>query len=344
MKKSHLVSIIIVNFNGLQLLKECLASLKKITYKNIETIIVDNGSTDGSLEELSKKRYQTLGIKLIKNKKNLGFAEANNQAFKKALGDFILLLNNDTVVTPNFLKVLVNKINSDSLIGVVQPKVIFLDNKRLQSGGAFFTLMGFLYYFGYGQDPSEEKYNKSMQIFSGNGACILIKRKIINRVSLFDKDFFAYYEETDFCHRAWLAGYKVVYEPKATIYHKGGQTSQRMAESFIFFHSFKNRLASSIKNFESFKLLKISALLISIYLSLCVIYLIKLKPGSTVAIAHALIWNFVNINSTLEKRRIIQSKIRKVPDKAYLSLISRPLNFRYYLNMLLDKEVLLENE
>ncbi|MBI2031244.1 MAG: glycosyltransferase family 2 protein [Candidatus Levybacteria bacterium] len=344
MKKSYLVSIIIVNLNGSGLLKECLMSFKNNTYKNTEIIIVDNGSTDGSLEELSKKRYQDLNIRLIRNVKNVGFAEANNQAIPMVNGNLVLLLNNDTIVKPNFLTVLVEKIRSDRLIGVVQPKIIFLDNKRLQSGGAFFTTPGFLYYFGYGQDPEKKIYNKSMPIFSGNGACLLIRREAIKKVSLFDKDFFAYYEETDFCHRVWLSGYKVVYEPASVIYHKGGQTSQKMAESFIFFHSFKNRLASSIKNFELPTLARIVLSLVVIYLFLAIIYSIKFKLRLSIAVINALLWNVVNIDNTLKKRRVIQTKIRAVADKAYLPWISRKFNLKYYLNMFLNKEVLFENE
>ena len=344
MTKSYLVSIVIVNFNGLQLLRGCLVSLKKNPYKNTEIIIVDNGSTDGSVEFIKNLKFKIGNLKLIKNKRNLGFSQANNQAIRKAKGHFVLLLNNDTVTTPNFLKVLVDKIRSDNLIGVVQPKIIFLDNKRLQSGGAFFTFLGFLYYFGYSQNPEEKKYNQAMPVFSANGACILIRKEVIDKVSLFDKDFFAYYEETDFCHRVWLAGYKVIYEPGATIYHKGGQTSKQMAESFILFHSFKNRLASSIKNFELSRLAGTVLSLVSIYLFLFFIYLTKLQFRLAMAVINALLWNVTNISSTLKKRQIIQTKMRTVADKAYLLVISRPLSMRYYLNMFLKKEVLLENE
>lgn len=344
MIKSSLVSIIIVNFNGLGLLRNCLKSLEKNSYENTEIIIVDNGSRDGSIREIKNLKSKIKNLVLIENKKNLGFAEANNQAVAIANGELILLLNNDTIVEANFLKILVDKINNDSRIGVVQPKIIFLDTGRLQSGCAFLTSLGFLYYFGYGQNPSENKYNKSIPIFSANGACMLIRKKLVNKVNLFDKEFFAYYEETDFCHRVWLAGYKVIYEPASVIYHKGGQTSRKMPESFIFFHSFKNRLTSSVKNFELPELTRIVLVLIAIYLFLFVIYLVKLRFGLAKAIFNAILWNVININSTLKKRKTIQGKIRTSPDKAYLSSISRPLSIRYYLNMLQNKEVLFENE
>ncbi len=339
-----LVSVIIVNLNGKQLLKDCLASLESNAYKNIEVIIVDNGSTDGSVEFIKNFKFKFGNVKIIKNRQNMGFAHANNQAVKEAKGRLILLFNNDTVVTPSFLKSLVKSINQDNSIGVVQPKIIFYDTNRLQSGGAFLTPPGFLYYFGYGQNPKEKKYNQSMPIFSANGACILIRREVIDKITLFDKDFFAYYEETDFCHRGWLAGYQVIYEPKAVIYHKGGQTSQKMAEDFIFFHSFKNRLASSIKNFSAATLARIIPSLIIIYLSLLIIYLIKWQFRLALAVMRAIIWNVTNIRTTLKKRQNIQANIRVLDDKVYLSLVSRPLNLRYYLNMFLKKEVLLENE
>lgn len=338
-----LISIIIVNLSGKYLLLECLGSLKKSTYKNMEVIVVDNGSVDDSREYLKKEKIMRRKIILIENRENLGFAEANNQGVKKAKGEYILLLNNDTVTTPDFLEVLLKKINQNSSIAVVQPKIIFYNTHRLQSGGAFFTPLGFLYYFGYGQDPKHPRYNKRMELFSANGACMLIRKSVIDEIGLFDNDFFAYYEETDFCHRVWLAGYEAMYEPTAVIFHKGSQTSRKMNSEFVYFHSFKNKLMSSIKNFESGTLLKLVPTMILLYIFLIITYLLTLQRKSAFGVIRSLAWNIFYLPRILIKREKIQ-KMRKVEDKTYLRKVSRPFNIRYYFNMFLEKEVLLENE
>lgn len=338
-----LISIIIVNLSGKQLLLDCLKSLKKSTYKNMEVIVVDNGSVDDSKEYLKEEKIMGRKIILIENKENLGFAKANNQGIKKARGEYILLLNNDTVTTPDFLRILLEKISKDSLIAVVQPKIIFYGTRRLQSGGAFFSPPGFLYYFGYGQDPKHPRYNKQMEIFSANGACMMIKKSVIDEIGLFDNDFFAYYEETDFCHRVWLAGYEVMYEPTAVVFHKGSQTSRKMNSEFVIFHSFKNKLMSSIKNFESGTLLKLIPTMILLYIFLGIVYLLTLQTKPAFGIIRSLAWNIFYFPRILIKRGRIQ-KMRKVEDKVYLGKVSRPFNIHYYFNMFLEKEVLLENE
>src|SRR5688572_5204665 len=131
---ASLVSIIIVNYNGEKVLEDCLKSTEKISYPKVEIILVDNGSTDESLNIVS--RYKK--VKLIKNDLNLGFAPANNQGDKIAKGEYILLLNNDTKVPANFLAPMIEKMELDSTIGAMQPKIYLIDQSdRLDNAGSF---------------------------------------------------------------------------------------------------------------------------------------------------------------------------------------------------------------
>lgn len=325
-----LVSIIIVNWNGKENLRGCFQSLAKISYSPYEIILVDNGSNDGSVEMVKKLTKLNKRIKLIGNKENLGFAKANNQGFKKAKGKYILLLNSDTKVAPDFLTKLIGVMEKDEKISVVQPKIIFMDSKRLQAGGAFLTNTGFLYHYGYGKDPNNGKYNHRMEIFSANGSCMLVKREVIEKVGLFDPDFFCYFEETDFCWRVWLAGYKIVYVPDSVIYHKGAQSAQRLPISFIQYHSFKNRLCTYLKNFSFKNLFRIFLP----HLLLCEIsalaYLVTGKPGYTFAIQRAIFWNIFNLGKTFKKRSKIQQRIRQVADDAFIPLLTKKVKLSYY--------------
>lgn len=333
---SQLVSIIIVNYNGGETLKDCLKSLTRVTYQKFEVIVVDNASDDNSLLVINdfRKEFPRITLKTVKNKRNVGFAEGNNVALPYATGESVLLLNNDTKVTPSFLRILVHEINRDKSIGIVQPKIIFADTRKLQSGGVFFTNIGFLYYFGFGKDPNANNYNKQTQIFSGNGACMLIRRSVIDEVGLFDDDFFAYYEETDFCQRVLMAGYTILYIPDAFIFHKGGQTAKKRKESLIFFHAFKNRITSVIKNFEFFYAIKFLTYYMLIYFLLICYYLVKLRIDLSLTIIRAITWNVTHVYDTMQKRKFIQKNNRKIRDREYLSRLSIHMPLRYYIRLL----------
>jgi GT2 family glycosyltransferase len=326
--RNGLISVIIVNWNGEKNLQYCLSSLARIDYSPYEIILVDNGSTDDSVEFVRKNYPKAI---IIKNKTNLGFAEGNNKGIKKAGGEYILFLNNDTKVEPNFLNSLVSELENDSMAAVVQSKILLMNNpKLLDSIGSFLTWSGFLTHFGYRQKDRKNLNNKR-EIFSAMGACMLFKKEVLNKIGLFDKDFFAYFEETDLCWRAWLAGYKILYIPKSVIYHQKGATALRLANSFVIYHSFKNRICSLIKNLEAKNLVWI----LSIHLVFCNLVilkylLIKSEPQKSLAILRAFGWNISNFQNTLKKRNIVQNKTRKVPDKILLPQISRKVSLSHF--------------
>ena len=242
-----LVSIIIVNWNAKEDLKECLGSLSTIDYLNYEIILVDNGSTDGSVSLVRKQFPEVI---IVESDKNLGFAEGNNLGYQKSKGEYILFLNNDTIVTRDFLRELVNFIKGKKDVAVIQPKILFhrpgtTAHHKINSIASFLLDSGFLYHLDYGK--KETKKVLPYEIFSAYGACFLARRNVIDKVGLFDPDYFAYFEETDFCHRLWLAGYKVMILPDVFIYHKGEKTAQELSLTFIQYHSFKNRIFSFFK-------------------------------------------------------------------------------------------------
>jgi GT2 family glycosyltransferase len=318
-----LVSIIISNYNGKEYLENCFSSLVRLNYSNYEIILIDNNSKDGSIEYTNNNYPQ---IKVIQNTENLGFAEANNIGYKNARGNYILFLNNDTTIDPNFLSILVEEIKKDKCIGGVQPKILQMDNpKKLNYVGGFLTSTGILYHFGCGKDADNPRYNQKLWIFSLIGAAMLFKREVLEKVGLFDKDYFAYFEETDLCHRIWLAGYKILYVPQAIIYHKGGGTSLRMNNSYIQFHSFKNRINSYIKNLNWLELLKILPLHVLLCLAVSIVY-----PRYFSAIQKAIWWNICYIKGTLKKRKNVQTDIRAIKDKNFIPCLKKKVRPSYY--------------
>jgi len=337
--KRPLASIIIVNWNGGEVFENCLRSLNKITYPNWELIVVDNGSTDGSeyapanFQFPSAKRQAPLisNFQLIKNKENMGFASANNQGYKKAEGKYILLLNNDTKVTPSFLSKLVERMEKDPLVGVVQPKIFMMDKPGyLDNAGSFLTRIGFLEHWGFGQKDSKE-FAKETEIFSAKGACMLIRRSVIEKVGLFDDDFVSYFEESDFCWRVWLAGWRVLFYPKAKIYHKVGFTIRRLDVAEINYRYYKNRITSLIKNLEALNLLVILPLHIFVSIGILLAFLLRRQPNSSLMIGKAVAWNFLRLPRTLNKRKITQ-KIRKVSDKELFNKLLHPVDWKKFYN------------
>jgi len=326
-----LVSVVIVNYNGKKYLKECLQSLKNAEYKNIEILLVDNGSSDDSLVYV--RRYFPLVI-IIELKENVGFAGGNNIGMKMAKGKYVLMLNNDTKADKNFIDELVNVFEHDVSVGAAQSKLLMMDDPTLlDSVGAFQTPIGFLYHYGYAK-KNTAKYDKQITLYTAKGACMMIRNDVLQKIlidgDVFDSRYFAYFEETDLCHRIWLAGYRVVFVPTSVVLHKMGATSQQMDNAFVQFHSFKNRIHSYVKNYSLVSLL----FMLPIHLAVCMFYffymMVTKKKTVAIAIAKAIGWNIINVIDTLRKRKIVQRIIRKRDDRAFFPTIVKYPPLRYY--------------
>lgn len=331
----NLVSIIIVNWNGMKWLQKCLDSLYSQTYKNFEIILVDNASTDESIEFVENNYPE---IVTIRNKENLGFAEGNNIGLKKVNGDFVLLLNNDTWAEGDFLEKIIRAFDEIPYLGSVQPQIKIMDEpEKLDACGSYWTNSSILYHYGYGKNSESNKYNRRMPFFSNKGACMLIKTELIKKIGLFDDDFGCYYEETDFCHRVWLVGYECWYYPDAVIYHAMGGSSIKFDNSYIQFHNFKNKLLSFIKNFEIITLIKILPiyLILNIVFSFIWVFQGKFKHG--IALYRAIWWNILNLRKTIEKRKIVQA-LRKKSDKEIFKVVQINPRLSYYYHLLIGIE------
>jgi GT2 family glycosyltransferase len=328
MREVPFVSVIIVNWNGGEIFQNTLKSLTKLKYSSYEVIVVDNASTDGSIDNLKK------GIKLIKNKENLGFAGGNNVGLKYAKGKYILLLNNDTEVSPDLLNVLVAKLESNREFAVIQPKIYLMDEKgKLDNCGSFLTRIGFLEHWGFAKKDAPE-FNNERIIFSAKGACILVRKDVIEEVGLFDDDFGSYFEESDFCWRVWLAGYKILYYPKTYIYHKLAYTAKKMNPFSVNYHSYKNRINSLVKNLGLMNLVVILPVHLIAIEGLSFYYILKLHLGEAWIIQKAIWWNIRFLPRTLKKRAKVQIRIRKKSDKEIFRYILHPINIKTYFGYL----------
>ncbi len=327
--KLPLVSIILVNWNGKHYLEACLRSLAAVTYAPKEIILVDNASTDGSVAWV---RAHKKNVRIIEQKENLGFAGGHDAGLQAARGDLLLLLNVDTVVEPSFLAYLVNRLQDDKNIGVVQPKVMVGEDRRLiDSIGSFFLPNGLLYHYGREKAEDLPQYNVPQDIFSAKGVCMLVRRTVIDRVGLFDPTYFAYFEETDFCMRVWLAGWRVSFEPASRIYHAGGASSSQQQSSYIVYHASKNVICTYLKNLSFAYALRTISSIVMLYSVWCLVSVMTGKFSTAYAVIRAIRWNIVNLGQTLHKRGEVQRVMRTRPDDAFLSAVTRPVTFRYYV-------------
>jgi GT2 family glycosyltransferase len=331
------VSIIILNYNGKKWLEKCLPTWKKETYLNKEVIVVNNGSTDDSAEFVKKKHPE---VRLLDIHPNRGFAGGNNYGVQKAKGKYVLLINNDTKVSSSLLAPMVELMEKDESIGVVQPQMRNMVQTDCNDAVAsFYTSTGFLYHYGYFQKINKKQYQKQMLCYSIKGACMMMRKDDYIRLGGLDEDFVCYVEETDLCHRVWLDGKKVLFYPKSYMYHYGGGDMSIMEKSeTTIFRSFRNRYISYIKNLSVKELLKVLPLHFILCEGFVIMTLLKGKFKKAAAIQHGIIWWMFHMPSILEKRKYIQTKIRKVSDEEIMQQIKHEPPLSYYHHLFSNPE------
>lgn len=244
------VSIIIVNYNQPQVTYECLNSLIDCGYKSVETWVVDNGS-------IPEKRIDTSlfpEVKLIQSEVNLGFAGGNNLALKQAAGEYILLLNNDTEVTEGFIEKMIQPFVDFPNVGIVSPKIIFYhSNQLIQYSGTKsinpYTCSGQT--IGY-KETDNGQYNSSYKTDLAHGACMMIKREVIDKIGPLYEDYFLYYEEYDYCEKAKRNGFLIYYTGLTHILHKESVSTGKHSPLKAYYMA-KNRILFAKRNFPTAK-------------------------------------------------------------------------------------------
>lgn len=290
--KRDLVSLIILNYNGKDDTIEFLQSLKRTDYPNYEIIVVDNASTDGSVEAIRNKFPK---VKIVKNKKNLGFAGGMNSGIRKSKGKYVVISDNDRYVSQKeWLSLLVDVAESDGKIGIVVPMFLYYRTNIIQSIGQVapniltkITSVTFLLGLG---EKDKGQFSKIIDIAAGNG---LIKREVLEKIGLFDEKMFRYFEETDLCYRAKKIGYRVVSEPRSKMWHKGSATIN--AKSYLsIYENYKNKLRFILKNYGPFTKSLAIGFNLFYYTYLIMSYALTNRPHLSKGIIDGIMWNCKN--------------------------------------------------
>lgn len=256
MLENNRIFAIILNWNNFKDTKEAINSLLLSTYSPSQIIVVDNGSTDGSIEKLQRDFKHNNQVKFILNQTNLGFAKGINIGISYALSqgaDFIFILNNDAIIDKDCISVLLKEMRKDETIGIAGPRIFYYKNsQKIWHGGGYFSYLksGVII-------PEKNKFENKCdisrkQITFLTGCSMLIKREVFVKIGLFDEDYFLYEEDVDFCLRAIRAGFKLIYVPAGKVWHKIENIAKDRTSPFIMYHMAKSRLIMLRKNFSLF--------------------------------------------------------------------------------------------
>lgn len=247
MNKFPEISLIIVNYNGIDHTRELLASIEnsldKVSY---EVVIIDNGSLVNEADILSRDYKNYL---IIRSDQNLGFAGGNNLGIKASSGNYIMLINNDTLFMDDSICKLVSTLKSDPSIAVVSPKIYFLSPQNTIQFAGFTELTKITLRnrtIGY-NEKDKGQYDLPCETASAHGAAMMFKRELLSQIGYMPEIYFLYYEELDWCTKIRNSGYKIMYQPAATIVHKESQSTGKESPLKIYYMT-RNRLLFAYRN------------------------------------------------------------------------------------------------
>ncbi|NHZ86696.1 MAG: glycosyltransferase [Planctomycetia bacterium] len=315
-----LVSIIIPHWNGIDLITECLESLQKTSYPNVEIIVVDNNSSDDSVNHIRKNFTEVI---ILENKQNEGYAGGCNRGSEFAKGEFLLFLNNDTVHQPNWIEPLVQLLDENTQIAAAQPKLLNYYRKDLfdYAGGAGGMMDILVFPFARGrifnkQEIDSNQYNSRKEIFWSSGTAFLVRKTAFEKAGKFDELFFAHMEEIDLCWRFHLLGLDIWSEPSSVVYHKNAVSLPMYTEKKYYLNH-RNSLIMLLANYS----LPIAIYIFPIRWALDIVAIIYAilngdwKHIKGIAKAHAWI---VSHPRKIYRKRIQVKAVRKVKDKTIL--------------------------
>ena len=317
MNEKSLISIIVLNYNAGELLLNCINSLMKSTYQNIEILVVDNISSDDSHTKCKK---QFPDIKLIQNRKNLGYCGGNNVGIKEAKGEFIVILNPDTIVEENWLDEMFNAFNEFG-DGLYQPKIISLNESDIiQSTGNMIHVFG----FGFARDKGKkiiEKKEEIEKIGYASGTCLFTTKKVLEKVGLLDEFLFLYHDDLDLGWRAAQIGINSYYVPESKIFHAESYSLKWSAKKFYWLERNRKYCLKTHYSKDTYKKMSFSLMLVD--LSIWIFYISKGFLNAKIRAELDILKNKKIIENKyleLEKKKIISDKelIKKFPDEIFV--------------------------
>ena len=315
-KSDILTTVVVLNYNAGKLLIDCVQSLVNTNFHKLEIIVVDNISTDNS-QKICKEKFPE--IKLIENKENLGYCEGNNVGIRNAEGEFIVILNPDTKVEPNWLEELFNTYEKFG-DGLYQPKIMAFEDNLFESGGNMLQIFGFGYSKGRGI-IDEGQFNEAGEIGYASGACLFTKTNILKKIGLFDPFIFLYHDDLDLGWRAAQLGIKSYYAPKSKIYHAGSYNFKWGGKKFYWLE--RNRHYCLLTHYSKKTFYKMLPSIILVEIMMIIFYVSKGFGKMKFDAYRDIIKNLNHINKKyheIENKKIISDSelIKKLPNQIFI--------------------------
>jgi GT2 family glycosyltransferase len=313
--REGLVSVVILNWNSRQFLLDCIASVRAQTYPAIELQVMDNNSSDGSVE-LVRSHHPDLAV--IVNNSNLGFAQAHNHGIRDANGEFYMPLNPDVILTENFVTEMVQAARMADDVGSVSGKIYFSDENgptdRIFSTGHLLPKNRKSANRGYKRQDTGQ-YDRVDYVFGPNGACPLYKRSMLEDIQMdgqyLDEHFFLYAEDYDLCWRAQLSGWRCIYTPRAVAFHRGRGTGG-FDSLFIQYQFARNHYMTILKN-DHFSHLLLDTPYILLWELIWQAHTLATDPRRLIAHLWAYVGFMRAVPAVLRQRRQVQARRRVTP-------------------------------
>jgi len=307
MNKFPAVDIVVCAYNNKELTDRCLASLYNLNYPDYKVFLVDDCSSDESVNYF-KKKYQYLSV--IENKKCLGPARARNIGIAAGGSSYLVTMDNDAYLTPDWLSLMVGLMESDKKIGQAVGKILFADNNNIiNAAGGSIYFRGKGYAIGLGANASDIEYNRQREVLYATSASMIVRRDIHDLVGGFDGTYYYPYEDTDLSLKINIAGYNVIYHPAAISYHSQSKTMDKAFNSReMVYYSIRNRLILILKNCQIRSLFKCLFANIKFTIFDC-----WRNPERIVIVLRSWVWIAAHLNLILDARREI-NKFRIVDD------------------------------
>jgi GT2 family glycosyltransferase len=325
MTRNPKVSVIISNHNGLKLnlLTTTVKVLLGNNYPDLEIILVDNASTDGSVEK-SRKLFGSNGrFKIVENPLNM-YSQGLNLGIKSSSGKYVFFFNNDAVVSDGFFQKYIQFLEKNPEIALSQGKLVsYFDHSVIDSAGETMDKYGNPITIGQGSKSTDAEFNKVTEVLSVSGSCSVIRRNVAVRLGGFDDSYGIGYEDLDMALRVWEAGYRVVYYPEVTAYHKRGSTDlSDMVRIKVRWHFNKNRLTTLLKHFSIEFLLVNLPFTLMIYLTVSLNELRQGKSALAMTRFTSIAYVISKFPDIIKVRSVIRKRMNPKTEDKILNLLS----------------------
>ena len=320
-----IVSIIIPHWNGIDVLSECIDSLKGSTFDSFEIIVSDNASSDGSQAWIVENHPDVI---LLENDNNYGYAGGCNRGVNVAKGEFILFLNNDTIQNPNWLDPLIDRMKGDESIAAIQPKILNYYNRKIfdYAGGSGGHLDLFCFPFARGrvflnQEEDLGQYDNAKRCFWASGTAMIVRKDLFKAAGKFDETFFAHMEEIDLCWRFHAMGYEVWAEPRSVVYHKNA-VSLPMHTHQKYYLNHRNSLLMLFGNYSIPVAFYVGFIRLILEFTALGYAIVKMDWNHVTGILRSLGWILIHPITILRKRSRF-NQIRKMRDRDIMGAMTK---------------------